>query len=189
MHHFKTVCQLLKNHNKLFNVFKGNHKNDHKSNIELEMESLVAELMPEAFRSHKWDVDEVIAPNYKGELHQGRHEKVELVNFLELSGFNPPPQQAQFAGDFFYIHLKTLENVDLHITACANGFYVNQSKINCYNPAIQNGKQTYISLLDLLTASSEKFSAVLNRIIDPNPSSLLERIWRKSASIIANNTP
>jgi hypothetical protein len=149
----------------------------------------MAELMPEAFRGHKWDVNEVIAPNYKGELHQGRHEKVELVHFLELSGFNPPPQQAQFAGDFFYLHLKTIENVDLHITACANGFYVNQSKINCYNPAIQNGKQTYISLLDLLIASSEKFSAVLNRIIDPNPSSLLERIWRRSASIVANHAP
>jgi hypothetical protein len=50
----------------------------------------------------------VISPNYKGELHQGKNEKVELVQFLELSGFNPPPPQAQFAGDFFYLHLKTL---------------------------------------------------------------------------------
>lgn len=189
MHHFKTVSQLLKNHNKLAIIFKGPYKNDQKGSYELEMESLSAELMPEAFRGHKWDVEEVIAPNYKGELHHGRHEKVELIHFLELSGFNPPPHQAQFAGDFFYIHLKTLENVDLHITACANGFYVNQSKINCYNPAIQNGKQTYISLLDLLIASSEKFSGLLNRIIDPNPSSLLERIWRKNASIVINHNP
>jgi hypothetical protein len=74
----------------------------------------------------------------------------------------------------------------LHITACANGFYVNQSKINCYNPSIQNGKPTYVSLLDLLAASSEKFSAVLSRVIDMNPPSLLERIWRKCSSIIAN---
>jgi protein TIF31 len=92
---------------------------------------------------------------------------------MELSGFNPPPPQAQFAGDFFYIHLKTLENLDLHITACANGFFVNQSKVNCYNPSPQNGKPTYISLLDLLVASSEKFSALLNRVTDANPASLL----------------
>lgn len=77
--------------------------------------------------------------------------------------------------------------MDLHITACPNGFYANQSKINCYNPTIQNGKSTYISLLDLLVASSEKFSLLLNKAIDNNPSSLLERIWRKSSSIVANH--
>jgi hypothetical protein len=77
--------------------------------------------------------------------------------------------------------------MDLHITACANGFYLNQSKISCYNPFIQNGKSTYISLLDLLTASSERFSASLNRVVEANPQSLLEKLWRKSSTIISNN--
>lgn len=110
--------------------------------------------MPEPFRGYKWDIEEVISPSYQGDMHQGRPERLEFVQFLEYSGFNPPPAQAQFAGDYFYLHLKTLENMDIHITACANGFYANQSKISAYNPAIQNGKPTYISLLDLLVASS-----------------------------------
>ena len=115
----------------------------------------------------------MIRPSYESELHQGRPERVEFVQFLEYSGFNPPPAQAQFAGDYFYLHLKTLENTDIHITACASGFYVNQSKINAYNPAIQNGKATYASLLDLLAASSEKASAAFSKLMESNPASLL----------------
>lgn len=142
--------------------------------------------MPEPFRGYKWDIEEVIFPSYHGDLHHGRPEKLEFVQFLEFSGFNPPPAQAQFAGDYFYLHLKTLENMDIHITACANGFYVNQSKVSSYNPTIQNAKPNYISLLDLLAASSEKLSTAFNKLLETNPSSLLERNWKKNAAIISN---
>ena len=189
MHHFKTVSQLLKNPNKLHAVLRGAQKGEVRSSSELDMEALTAELVPEPFRGYKWDIEEVICPSYQGDLHQGRPEKLEFVQFLEFSGFNPPPAQAQFAGDYFYLHLKTLENLDMHITACANGFYVNQSKVNSYNPAIQNAKATYASLLDLLAASSEKLSAAFNKLIETNPASLLERNWKKNAAIIASLVP
>jgi hypothetical protein len=35
MHHFKTVSHLLKNHNKLANIFKGHPKYDQKGNNDL----------------------------------------------------------------------------------------------------------------------------------------------------------
>lgn len=78
-----------------------------------------------------------------------------------LSGFNPPPSQAEFAGDLFYIHVKTLENYDCHITASPLGFYQNQSKINSYNPSSLHNKAPYPNLLDLLATLSDKFAQTM----------------------------
>jgi hypothetical protein len=42
MHHFKTVCQVLKNHNKLGTIFRNNQKTDPKGTNDLDMELLTA---------------------------------------------------------------------------------------------------------------------------------------------------
>ena len=83
---------------------------------------------------------------------------VNLLHSISLSGFNPPPVSEQLNGDLFYIHVKTLEPVDIHITASPYGFYVNQSKISYFNPNHSTvHKKTYASLLDLLKSVSENF--------------------------------
>jgi protein TIF31 len=77
---------------------------------------------------------------------------------LSLSGFNPPPTSERLNGDLFYIHAHTLEDQDLHISACPSGFYINQSKISSFNPHKSTVyKQTYGSLIDLFKNVSEKF--------------------------------
>lgn len=77
---------------------------------------------------------------------------------LGLSGFNPAPPSERLNGDLFYVHARTLEGQDLHITASPGGFYVNQSKISSFNPHKSTiYKQTYGSLLDLFKSVSDKF--------------------------------
>ncbi len=68
---------------------------------------------------------------------------------MTLSGFNPAPEREKLNGDIFYIHLKTLECADIHITASSIGFYVNQSKISTFNPAINSSKLVFVNLIDL----------------------------------------
>jgi hypothetical protein len=55
--------------------------------------------------------NELLLPFYK-------IKKPELIQFISLSGFNPPPTQQRIDGNLFYIHLRTLESIDYHITAC-----------------------------------------------------------------------
>jgi len=75
-----------------------------------------------------------------------------------LSGFNPVPTSEKLNGDILYLHARTLENQDIHITCCPLGFYVNQSKISHFNPAKSPiYKGVYGSLIDLLKSVSDKF--------------------------------
>lgn len=147
---------------------------DQKFSHEVDIETLTKELVPEILKGTKCPIEEVITPNYRSELWQPRRQEgFELVQYLELSGFNPPPPQAEFAGDLFYLHLKTLENGDCHITASPLGFYQNQSKINSYNPSIANGKTPSTNLLDLLAAISDRFSQAVERNLKFAETSLL----------------
>jgi F0F1-type ATP synthase alpha subunit len=59
-------------------------------------------------------------PDLKNKYLVSEMEREKKVNFLisiSLSGFNPPPPKQKFNGDLFYIHARTLEGQDLHITA------------------------------------------------------------------------
>ena len=93
---------------------------------------------------------DLVLPHYKS-------KKPELIRFISLSGFNPPPPQQRVDGNLFYLHLRVLESVDYHITASPEGFFVNQSKISAFNPAPVPNKSTYASLFDLIRTLSEKF--------------------------------
>lgn len=88
------------------------------------------------------------------------------MHSLSLSGFNPPPTTEKLNGDLFYIYARTLEDCDLHITACPSGFYVNQSKINYFNPhKSMIYKQIYGSLIELFKCTSEKFRYNLDKFM------------------------
>ena len=51
-----------------------------------------------------------------------------------------------------------MEGQDIHITANPAGFFVNQSKISCFNPAKSTiYKGIYGSLIDLFKAVSDRF--------------------------------
>jgi len=74
-----------------------------------------------------------------------------------VSGFNPPPYYRKLQGDLYYLQLHTLEEVDFHVTASSEGFFVNQSTQNCFNPNQNTKYFICISLIDLIAQLSPKF--------------------------------
>ena len=81
----------------------------------------------------------------------------EFGNLINSSGFNPPPYHRKSMGDLYYLHVKTLEEIDLHLTANYHGFYVNQSTQGNFNPNPHPKYVSCFSLLDLLLQISPKF--------------------------------
>lgn len=74
-------------------------------------------------------------------------------------------------GDYYYVYFKSPEEVDYHITAHSEGFYLNQSTSSHFNPSISpKNSKIYISLLDLLYSVSPKFKEMfkscLNKLKD-----------------------
>lgn len=100
-------------------------------------------------------------------LSQYQLNRPELIHFMSLSGFNPPPSPQKLDGNLFYIHLRVLESVDYHITASPQGFFLNQSKISHFNPTPAN-RPTYPNLLDLIKSLSEKFQNRLEHFLSQN---------------------
>lgn len=62
----------------------------------------------------------------------------------------------KLAGDYFYLQIKTLEGHEEHVTACPQGFYVNNSTNSCLNTTNTTGIYFY-NLFDLLKYLSPKF--------------------------------
>ncbi len=90
-----------------------------------------------------------------------------------MSGFNPVPTSERLSGDILYVHVRTLEGQDIHVTSSAAGYYVNQSKISCFNPARSTTyKGVYGSFIDLLKAVSDRFKEGLETYISEEPVTL-----------------
>lgn len=101
----------------------------------------------------------------------------ESLNFLNMSGYNPPPSYRRLCGDFFYLHVRTLESVDYHITANPKGYYVNNSNVNFFDPQphLQYGR-VYSSLFDLLNDLSPKFKRCFEEVLENTVLSEVERV-------------
>jgi len=85
------------------------------------------------------------------------------VKSIIFSGWNPVPGYRRLQGDLFYLEIETLENVTHFITCSVNGFFVNSSNQNTFNPAPQNtGNEANIpsyTLIELLSKLSGTFKA------------------------------
>lgn len=110
-----------------------------------------------------------------------------------MSGYNPPPSSRRLCGDFYYMHVRTLESVDYHITANPRGFYVNNSNVNYFDPQphTQYGR-VYSSLFDLLNDLSPKFKRCFDEILENTVLSEVERVvlslgYKNSAVWLTNS--
>jgi hypothetical protein len=54
-------------------------------------------------------------------------------------------------GDIFYLEVETLEGQSSHITSCPEGFYVNETQGNKFNPAINRKYGMHHTLAGLLS--------------------------------------
>jgi len=76
---------------------------------------------------------------------------------LCFSEFNPPPSSRVLAGDIAYLKAVTHEKQTLHITANAQGFYVNMSRGDTFNPLPSPTPFFSHTLADVLSGMSNTF--------------------------------
>ncbi|XP_012056123.1 PREDICTED: clustered mitochondria protein homolog isoform X2 [Atta cephalotes] len=79
------------------------------------------------------------------------------LKVLTTSGWNPPPGHRKLHGDLIYLHVVTLEDKQYYLTACARGFFVNQSTKEVFNPKPATPSHLCHSLIELLNQLSPSF--------------------------------
>ncbi|XP_043254445.1 clustered mitochondria protein homolog isoform X2 [Colletes gigas] len=79
------------------------------------------------------------------------------LKVLTTSGWNPPPGHRKLHGDLLYLHVVTLEDKQYYLTACARGFFVNQSTKEMFNPKPATPSHLCHSLIELLNQLSPTF--------------------------------
>ncbi|TGZ54956.1 Clustered mitochondria protein [Temnothorax longispinosus] len=79
------------------------------------------------------------------------------LKVLTTSGWNPPPGHRKLHGDLIYLHVVTLEDKQYYLTACARGFFVNQSTKEVFNPKPATPSHLCHSLIELLNQLSPTF--------------------------------
>ncbi|XP_011862230.1 PREDICTED: clustered mitochondria protein homolog [Vollenhovia emeryi] len=79
------------------------------------------------------------------------------LKVLTTSGWNPPPGYRKLHGDLIYLHVVTLEDKQYYLTACARGFFVNQSTKEVFNPKPATPSHLCHSLIELLNQLSPTF--------------------------------
>ena len=125
------------------------------------------------------NIEFVLQPNLQSpylELNKEKEVKNNLV-FLNFSGYNPPPNYRRLTGDFYYLHLRTLETVDYHITANAKGFYINNSNLNYFDPEPHsNHKGIFSNFLNLLKYISPKFKKAFEDSVNHSSMTEFERV-------------
>ncbi len=96
---------------------------------------------------------------------------------MNTSGYNPPPSYRRLYGDFYYLHIRTLEGVDYQITANPRGFYINNSNVSYFDPNPHaNYGRVYSSLFDLICDISGKFKKSFDDILEGSVLSEVERV-------------
>ncbi|KAH0561474.1 clustered mitochondria protein homolog [Cotesia glomerata] len=79
------------------------------------------------------------------------------LKVLTTSGWNPPPGYRKLHGDLMYLQVITLEDKQYYVTACARGFFVNQSSKETFNPKPATPSHLCHSLIELLNQLSPAF--------------------------------
>ncbi|KAI9249451.1 clustered mitochondria-domain-containing protein [Phascolomyces articulosus] len=92
----------------------------------------------------------------------------QCIKSLALSGWNPIPHARRLKGDLLYLIVITLENETLNITASTQGFFVNNTTNNKFDPSRKSGgkKMGAHSLIKLLQQASPKFAANFTELQD-----------------------
>jgi protein TIF31 len=83
--------------------------------------------------------------------------KIDCVESIALSSWNPVPFQQRMKGDFHYLTIVTLEGKRYHVTCSAKGFFVNRSTDSVFSAEKSELFGNYLTLPELLGAISPQF--------------------------------
>jgi len=81
----------------------------------------------------------------------------ECIKSINYAQYNPPPGNRRLRGDILYLKIVTLEKEVLFITAGSDGFFVNKSTDEVFNPAVAEPQSMDSTLVGLLLARSPLF--------------------------------
>ncbi|KAF0987915.1 hypothetical protein HZS_3992, partial [Henneguya salminicola] len=84
-------------------------------------------------------------------------DHTKCIKSLRLSFYNPPRGFFKLSGHLIYLDIVTLEGVFYGITSTVEGFYINASTINEFNPVIINIDKRYCTLDALVSSVSFTF--------------------------------
>lgn len=91
---------------------------------------------------------------------------VECLSSLALSPHHPPSSARRMAGDLAYLVATTVEGTELHITANAQGFYLNRSTSGALDPRPTASAAFSHALLHTLAAASASFAERWRRAVE-----------------------
>mmetsp|Transcript_6069 Transcript_6069/g.14642 ORF Transcript_6069/g.14642 Transcript_6069/m.14642 type:complete len:1331 (-) Transcript_6069:353-4345(-) len=100
------------------------------------------------------------------EATRPQREKVpEVVRNINFSAWNPPPGNRRLRGDILYLEVATLEKNTLHVTCSVNGFFLNRSTRDRFDPFPAATAYTSHTLVELLKKASHSFSSKFSRLM------------------------
>lgn len=95
----------------------------------------------------------------------GKSSRIDCLKRFCISGWNPPPSNRRLMGDLLYFEVTTLENRSFHITGAVQGFFINSSTTNNFNPTSSSDK-TFHVLYDLFKEISPGFTKNIESILE-----------------------
>ncbi|CAM9406141.1 unnamed protein product, partial [Choristocarpus tenellus] len=85
---------------------------------------------------------------------------VACLKGVAISSWNPPPPQRSMVGDLLYLEVFTLDKALIHVTCTPEGFYVNRTNHDVFDPTPADNACWAHELLCCLLAYSGSFSKV-----------------------------
>jgi len=133
---------------------------------------------PESYNAQNYNAETEVPPYYAS-LNQKSSTLLEPLLILNSSNYfvqclidmrysawNPPPSYRQLAGDLLYLEVRLLEDAEnvIHITSSSNGFFVNRTNRDTYDPRANNEFHRCQTLAGLLSNLSPAFKKNLASI-------------------------
>ena len=78
----------------------------------------------------------------------------DCIKSVSMSGWNPPPAYRCAAGDLLYFEVVTADEGSFHVTGTTNGFFVNRSTRNHFDPTPTANAHFSLDLLDTILGLS-----------------------------------
>ncbi|KAM0941489.1 putative clustered mitochondria protein [Dioscorea sansibarensis] len=100
-----------------------------------------------------------------GNLTVPSTKKIDCLESLIFSSFNPPPSYRRLVGDLIYLDVVTLEGNKFCITGTTNAFYVNSSTGNILDSRQVKSSHEASTLIGLLQKLSPKFKKGFHEIL------------------------
>ncbi len=91
------------------------------------------------------------------------------IRNIASSVWNPVPPARQLLGDLYYLEVLSLEGTVLHITAAVDGFFLNRSTHDAFNPYPASPHHKSFTLVELLKRASPRFATAFHDLMTNSP--------------------